>query len=275
MLRDIAYMMVLSIKEWGKNASDFQKKKPIYRKTKFKISILLLMLLWIVSASNIIYGLNDEGYRGRIVSAFSNDTYDKVSASLSYYGKYADAVLAEDAKVIILEHIAKAIKINRYEITNTFDEEDNTVTTLSQLSEAGDVIMKFITHDKDKQYIYVGININKQMDAIFTYEDILKKELDKLGMDNTTVAINVKGEMNGELEEYKKDSITKMLLDKTGAKVVTGHKSDELYTIYAYDKDIKEGVELGEGKVNVNISIEYNSDKNKTIVYYSVPYRNM
>lgn len=105
MLRDIAYMMVLSVKEWGKNASDFQKKKPIYRKTKFKISILLLMLLWIVSASNIIYGLNDEGYRGRIVSAFSNDTYDKVSASLSYYGKYADAVLAEDAKVIILEHI--------------------------------------------------------------------------------------------------------------------------------------------------------------------------
>ena len=39
MLRDIAYMMVLSVKEWGKNASDFQKKKPIYRKTKFKISI--------------------------------------------------------------------------------------------------------------------------------------------------------------------------------------------------------------------------------------------
>ena len=58
------------------------------------------MLLWIVSASNIIYGLNDEGVRGRIVSAFSNDTYMiKVSASLSYYGKYADAVfLAEDTK---------------------------------------------------------------------------------------------------------------------------------------------------------------------------------
>ena len=65
------------------------------------------------------------------------------------------------------------------------------------------------------------------------------------------------------------------MLDKTGAKVVTGNKSDELYTIYAYDKDIKESVELGEGKVNVNISMEYNSDKNKTIVYYSVPYRNM
>lgn len=275
MLRDIAYMMVLSIKEWGKNASDFQKKKPIYRKTKFKVSILVLMLLWIVSASNIIYGLNDEGYRGRIVSAFSNDTYDKVSASLSYYGKYADTILTDDAKVIILEHIAKAIKINRYEITNMFDEEDNTVTTLSQLSEAGDVIMKFITHNKDQQYIYVGININKQMDAIFTYEDIIKQELDKLGMNNTTIAINLKGELNGQLEEYKKDSITEMLLDKTGAKAVTGHKSEELYTVYAYDKDIKEGVELGEGKVNVNISIEYNSDKDKTIVYYSVPYRNM
>ena len=275
MLRDIAYMMVLSVKEWGKNASDFQKKKPIYRKTKFKISILLLMLLWIVSASNIIYGLKDEGYRGRIVSAFSNDTYDKVSASLSYYGKYADTILADDAKIIILEHIAKAIKINRYEITNTIDEENNSVTTLSQLSEAGDVIMKFITHDKDQQYIYVGININRQMDAIFTYEDIVKQELATLGLHHPTVAINLKGELNGELEEYKKDSITKTLLDKTGAKVVTGHKSDELYTIYAYDKDIKESVELGEGKVNVNISMEYNSDKNKTIVYYSVPYRNM
>lgn len=275
MLKDLAYMMVLSIKEWGKNASDFQKKKPIYKKTKFKLSIIVLMLLWIVSASNIIYGLNKEGYRGKIVSAFSNETYDKVTASLSYYGKYADTMLADDAKEIILEHIAKAIQINQYEITDTFDEEDNTVTTLSQLSEAGDVIMKFITHNTDQQYIYVGININRQMDAIFTYEDILKEELNKLGMNNTTIAIHLKGELSGRLEEYKKDSITKMLLDKTGAKVVTEHKSEELYTVYAYDKEIKEGVELGEGKVNVNISIEYNSDKDKTTVYYSVPYRNM
>jgi len=273
MLRDIGYMLVLSIKDWAQRASEGKNQKKIKR--KLTIPILLLMILWIVAASNIIYGLKDEGYRGKIVSAFSNEAYEKVTASLSYYGKYADTILADDAKVIILEHMAKSIGINRYQITESLDEEENNVTTLSQLSEAGDVIIKFITHDSDKQYIYVGININKQMDAIFTYEDILKEELDKLGMNNNTIAINLKGEIHGELNDYKKDTITDILLKKTGAKIITQHKSEELYTVYAYDKDIKECVELGDGKINVNISIEYNAQQNKTIVYYSVPFRNM
>lgn len=48
-------------------------------------------------------------------------------------------------------------------ISDLVDEEYNSVKTLSQTSVNGDVILKFITHDEDKQYIYIGITLKMEL----------------------------------------------------------------------------------------------------------------
>lgn len=63
---------------------------------------------------------------------------------------------------LILENIAEK-SINHYMISDLVDEEYNSVKTLSQTSVNGDVILKFITHDEDKQYIYIGITLKMEL----------------------------------------------------------------------------------------------------------------
>ena len=46
-------------------------------------------------------------------------------------------------------------------------------------------------------------------------------------------------------------------LEKLGAKIVTQNRTDDLYVIYGYDDEIDEYINVGRGKVNVCISINY------------------
>ena len=111
------------------------------------------------------------------------------------------------------------------------DEEYNSVKTLSQTSVNGDVILKFITHDEDKQYIYIGITLKNGIESAFTYEKIVKQILKDLEM-TSAVNVNLKGEINGELDIQEKNALADSLLGEVGAKISVG---SSLYGAIAYN----------------------------------------
>ena len=137
----------------------------------------------------------------------------------------------------------------------------------------GDVILKFITHDEDKQYIYIGITLKNGIESAFTYEKIVKQILKDLEM-TSAVNVNLKGEINGELDIQEKNALADSLLGEVGAKIVTQNRTDDLYVIYGYDDEIDEYINVGRGKVNVCISVNYDEIEDVTCVYFSTPMNN-
>lgn len=269
MIRDLFSYMRLRIND---RAVGREKRKKI--KYPFQRMVIAAALaLWSITAVNVLY--SDWGVSGKdkIISAFGSMTDTDVSSSVSAYGKYGEVAISDNAKKLILEDIAEKIGINKYTITDMVDEEYNAVKTLSQTSVNGDVIIKFITHDVSQQYIYIGISLKNGIDSAFTYEEIVKEILKKLEMD-TPVNVNLKGEVYGKLDANTKDTLADALLGKLGAKIVTQNRADDMYVIYAYDDDLKDYINVGQGKVNVNLSITYDETRNRTCIYLATPMNN-
>ena len=61
------------------------------------------------------------------------------------------------------------------------------------------------------------------------------------------------------------------MLDMMNAKLSVGRHMEDVYTVYAYNKGIKNYIMIGKDKVNVNICIGYDEEKNETTVYLATP----
>ena len=55
------------------------------------------------------------------------------------------------------------------------------------------------------------------------------------------------------------------------ARIVTGNRTEEIYTVYGYSEDIKDYVVFGSTKTNVNIAITYNELNGETYIYMATP----
>lgn len=103
-------------------------------------------------------------------------------------------------------------------ISDLVDEEYNSVKTLSQTSVNGDVILKFITHDEDKQYIYIGITLKMELNQHLHTKNC-KADLKDLEM-TSAVNVNLKGEINGELDIQEKMHLQIHCLEKWEQKLL-------------------------------------------------------
>lgn len=282
MLGDYLYYIGFRIKEWfsekGKKEAVSRRNCKKRRHSKYvfqKAAIFAAAVLWLIAAVNVLWGTKNVSGQDRIISAFSNNAYSDMTSSVTAYGKYGTVNLTDNAKKLILEKIAGQIGINRYEIADTTDG-DNSVKTLSQSSVNGDVICKFITKQPDEtgvsseQYLYIGITLKNSIDSTFTYEEKVKEIMKGLEI-TSNVTVNLKGEISGKLNTNAKDALSDQLLSKINAKIVAENRTDEIYTIYAFDKEIKEYLTVGNDKVNVNVSIAYDENKNVTNLYFSTP----
>lgn len=279
MVEDCLYYVSLKIKDWQKSIKE-RSKKGRTRYAFQKAAICLAVSLWLVTAINVLYNnqrsVPSDG--DRIISAFSNNAYSRMTSSVTAYGKYGSVNLTDNAKRLILEKIAEQIGISKYQITD-MEDEYGSVKTLSQNAVNGDVICKFITQKPENegassnQYIYIGITLKNSINATFTYEEIVKKIVEELEM-TANVSVNLKGEISGKLNMNVKDTISNQLLTQINAKVVAENRDEELYTIYAYDSAIDEYLTVGKDKVNVNVSIAYDEARDVTEVYFSTPINN-
>lgn len=248
-------------------------KKFIFQKT----AVCIAGILWLITAARVFWNTENIAGNQKVMSAFGSNSYREVSADITAYGKYGNMELTDTAKEIVLERAAEKIGIHGYSITDT-SQGNSLVKTLSKNSENGDVICKFITFEKSadgkavesEHYLYVGITLKNSVDAAFTYEKIEREIMEEMQID-TEVTVNLKGELQGMLSDEQKESLAFQMLDKMNAKKRVSRHLDEAYTVYAYDKDIENYIMIGSDKVNVNVCISFDENRNITTVYLSTP----
>lgn len=157
----------------------------------------------------------------------------------------------------------RKIGINRYTIEQT--SRDNVETMqLSQNGENGSVLCRFITiHQENveyEQYLYIGVTLKNTVDASFTYEKLIRQIMEEMQID-TEVNVNLKGQIHGALTDTQKEQFAQDMLDMMNAKLSVGRHMEDVYTVYAYNKGIKNYIMIGKDKVNVNICIGYDEEK--------------
>ena len=247
-----------------------------HRKAGFllqKTAVVIAGILWLIAAARVFWNMPQTGVQENVLSAFGSASYKEVCADISAYGKYGSMELTDTAKEIILEKAAEKIGINRYTIEQT--SRDNVETMqLSQNGENGSVLCRFITiHQENveyEQYLYIGVTLKNTVDASFTYEKLIRQIMEEMQID-TEVNVNLKGQIHGALTDTQKEQFAQDMLDMMNAKLSVGRHMEDVYTVYAYNKGIKNYIMIGKDKVNVNICIGYDEEKNETTVYLATP----
>ena len=250
--------------------------RTIHRKARFwlqKTAVVIAGILWLITAARVFWNTPQTGAQENVLSAFGSASYKEVCADISAYGKYGSMELTDTAKEIILEKVAEKIGINRYTIEQT--SRDNVETMqLSQNGENGSVLCRFITiHQENveyEQYLYIGVTLKNTVDASFTYEKLIRQIMEEMQID-TEVNVNLKGQIHGALTDTQKEQFAQNMLDMMNAKLSVGRHMEDVYTVYAYKKGIKNYIMIGKDKVNVNICIGYDEEKNETTVYLATP----
>jgi len=263
------------------NIVDKKIRKNKYRVRGYlyrRIAIYIGVALWLLTLVKIIWIDNTATLPvNNIVTAFNKASLMEMSASIETFGEYGVLYLSQDAKETILKDIAAKIGINNYSIETT-REDDNSTTTLSQTGQNGEVICKLVTVEnvveqnviQAKQYVYINVILNNSIQSAFSYEKIVKDIVKNLQID-ATVTVNLKGSVTGKLDMALKNSIANSFVDSMNVNVVTENKTDDLYTIYGYTSDIDEYITVSSNKINVNIMMNYDEQKDETNVYVATP----
>lgn len=151
-------------------------------------------------------------------------------------------------------------------------------TTLTKSSINGDVVVKSITDERrqedgsfvDVQYVYVKITAYNNAACAGDYRELLEGLFDAMGIKGN-VNVNLVGSLKGALNRDEKNALADELLYELDAKVATENRESDMFTVYAYSEEILPYITIGKTKINVNIAINYDEEKNRTNVYLASP----
>lgn len=240
------------------------------------IAIFFCFGLWIYTAITALTG-NAKDKEGRVVTAFTKAKCIDCKSNIGAFGQYGVLYLNDNAKETILRDMAKKIGINNYIISK--DEEENISTMqLTQTAKNGEVVLKVITVERAvessvieaRQYISIEIGLNSSTEGTLAYEKIVKDIIKGFGID-TQVTVTMSGAINGKLDSALKDVVKDDILEELDAKVVSEQCNDELYTVYEYTDNIDDYVSMASSKINLNLSMSYNEEKDITEVVLATP----
>ncbi len=274
MFRDLVMYIYMSVKDWfckTKKAGGFTH---IFHKT----AIILALILWVITAIRVVIKEYENAGKEQIITAFNSGAYSDMEAVISTYGKYGNINITDNAKKLILEDIAREIGIENFSISD-WQDGDVTQKVLTKDSVNGSVKCRFITvgevpQAECNQYISIEIVLKAAVNSAFAYEEVVTDIVKKLDM-QSKVTVNLKGEIPGQLTDGMKSMLTDAVIGDIDASVVAQNTDADMYTVYAYDKDIEGFIKLGKDKVNVNLSFCYDELRDVTCVNLATPINNM
>lgn len=262
--------------------SNFRKTVNRFKYNHYKamrIVILSAVFLWLLSAVNVINNiLKDDSDNVDMLTAFSDNIYMGNNAKISACDRMENVYLTESAREFVLVSIAEKLGINNYSIEKV-ENDNKDQMVLYQDSKNGKVKVSIESGEKTennsvyKYYLCTEIDLYNSPDSAFGYKEIIKKIYREYGMD-TTVTVNLSGFLVGDVSLETKSQIAGQMLNEAKAVLVSERKEEDLYTIYAYDEDYEDYINIGGQKVNINITMSYDETKDITNVVLSTPINN-
>ncbi len=237
-----------------------------------RISVMLAIVLWLFTAVRMLsVNIASEvsaGTKKDIVSIFCDNVYRDISSEITAYGVLTDSYLSDDARQMLLSDMAEDIGLNTYRIEKGRDDKSS-IYSLVQNSVYGDVELKII-YSQEKYYLVIDIRLDKGIESTMQYRNIVEDICDRYGV-KCSVNVCFSGAVDGDIGIESRKYISSRMLSQIAAKEVQSRKTMDMFTVYAYDKNEKSYIMLGKKKVNINITMEYDENRDETKVYLAIP----
>lgn len=241
-----------------------------------KVLVGLVLILWVLAGVQLwnLYGVRDQG---KIVEAFHSSDFMNKKSVVEGSGRLNTTYLSLSGRKTMVQDIANILGIHEnYTLTETY-EDGQAKTVLHVKAKQAETTIQIITneqkHDANvidaKQYLLTDITLY-DLDSALGYKEILDKIYEDYRID-TEVSLNLIGTHPGQMTLNERNTMADRLLEQIEGKVVSEHRDEELFTIYAYTKLIKDYDMRSGEPVNVNIAFNYDESQNVTNVYLSTP----
>lgn len=154
------------------------------------------------------------------------------------------------------------------------EEKDRLVLDIGNLlgewGEASTVSCNSVGEEYVTTYFRVYSSELSDYEKTLEGEKLYRRIIEAAGLEGE-VYVNLGASLFGELSILKRDDITQEIFQSLNAYYVTGIRESELYTVYGYTDRLKECINVGEAKINVNVSFSYDSENDLTVIILSSP----
>lgn len=125
--------------------------------------------------------------------------------------------------------------------------------------------------DGQENGTYLGLLVyTKDFKKGREYYNILKGILNELDIE-AEIGVTATGSYNCALNDSERKEILVKSLDASHAVVKEGINSEGLLSVSAYSHDCKDGLDVCENKINLNIAMRYHSLDKKTYIHIGAP----
>lgn len=215
----------------------------------------------------------------KIVDAFLENNYSEVIATVEGFGQLNGTYLIEEERETLVKEVAGILGITKPYALKTEIEENIEKTTLCKPSKNGTTTISFQVKTEEnenlenetQQFLSIDLVLYGSVDSGLIYGELLQQIFELYGIEGK-VAVNYIGTIPGKLTLEKKNELGDQLLKKMSAKVVQEYRSEELFTIYGYTKNLDSYENICGKKMNVNIAITYDEEEDESRIYLATPY---
>lgn len=247
------------------------------RRKRIMRKVIIAVLLWVVAISRIINLRQTIIDNKNIVSAFNQVELENMSAVVETFGYYGDVYMSLETRKQMVKEIGYRLGISEGNIIQEC-KDNSCVTSIERKGPNAVTRIRIITIEEkaadrimeSNQYIDIDIKLNSNTLSAIYYRDVLEEIMENYGID-TEVTISLSGSVEGNADKAIKDLVTDRIISLVNGKIVTENRSDEIYTVYAYSKNIAEDITVGGRKINLNISSYYDENNNETWFYVASP----
>lgn len=240
----------------------------------------IVVILWVMAGVQFLMGINKKD-ESQIIEAFhitnSLESISRVEACGKYNGQY---LLVSEREKLLIE-IAGKLGIEKNYVLESSRKKNEAETILSMKAKRADTLLKLTTHEKNvtdhavetAQYLTITIEFCDSVESAVYFKEELSKIIAEYPVE-TQVALNLTGDYPEILALEEKNQIADEMLKVLEAKVVSEHRENDVFTIYAYSRLISEYKVVDKERINVTIAIYDNEAEDKTTLYLCTPIMN-
>jgi len=126
--------------------------------------------------------------------------------------------------------------------------------------------------EEEAYYLCAEITLSGQNAVHASYmRKQLLKAAEKIGLEEVSATLELCGVFDGEIPLAQKDALTDSLLSELYAQPVYENRQNNYYTVYAYTGAVEDYITVERNKINVQVLIDYDRNRDCTEVVLASP----
>ncbi|MCM1499676.1 MAG: YwmB family TATA-box binding protein [Clostridium sp.] len=240
-----------------------------------KVKVSFLILVWSIVAIQMYVNYWEQGKNDTsVITAFSVVEDDTTEEWIKGYGYFGTMEISEAVRRDMLENLAQKLGITDDYTFSSGSGDGYEKMMLSKEGRYAATALQIISMEQEdgepEQYIVMEIHTDKSVaDAVNLYQRI-KRVYEEIGVE-AQVSMEVETAKSGDYIDEDRDSFVSDFLSLMKAKQVDTIKENEIYTVYGYTRLEESFLTLNKKKVNIQLTMSYDEERNKTYIKIGVP----